>query len=684
MFRYAFVVAAFLSVPGLLHAQEEAVSGGSLEFGGATGEPGELVAVPVHATFEHPMTNLFVTFRYDTTRLEFLRYDVQGSAVSGANPATLNYRIFEGGYAAFGFHDTVSADEAKDVFAVPPGERRFMGRLQFRIRATAESGPTPVAPASRIPHTAATTQYGCRINGEFVTVELEVLSGGSVTVLPPSGPRPVGALSCAQFLDRVELVFSLTETYESIEVSRDGSPIATLEGSETSFADPIPGLGAFTYSVIADRDGESSIAVSCHVLVVSPAAPAPEHFRCGDDGLTWDNPVGYEAIVVLRDGEQIAELSGDAERFQDQQRPAVPTVYTVVGELEGFRSPEVNCIDHGIWVMEVGDVQVPLDAEKVTVPILVTTARSVQGFDCYLRVDMDRFELVRSQRDALAGTVGEPKPEYFQLGISAAFPGAPAAGVLYDHHAPIEEEKDLPVGLRQRVFNFTFRALGPFADGETFDVSFFAGSFVLRGGISQRVDLFIPGEIRFGDGGIEAVRNLEAQVDPAGEGAGAGNDGRTDVALRWQNGSRYDVIRIQRNGTTIAEVPGQSTEHRDLAVPKGVFTYKVVGLARGQPSFPATTLLSTLSPPGAFLRGDANRDGDVNLSDAIAALNFLFGGGLAPPCEDAADADDDGRLTITDPIIILNHLFLGSAVIRAPGTVYPWFDPTPDGLTCLE
>jgi hypothetical protein len=62
-------------------------------------------------------------------------------------------------------------------------------------------------------------------------------------------------------------------------------------------------------------------------------------------------------------------------------------------------------------------------------------------------------------------------------------------------------------------------------------------------------------------------------------------------------------------------------------------------------------------------------------------LSYLFLGGVAPVCEDAADADDDGRLNITDGIVILGHLFLGSGPLREPfGT--PGTDPTPDALGC--
>ena len=43
-----------------------------------------------------------------------------------------------------------------------------------------------------------------------------------------------------------------------------------------------------------------------------------------------------------------------------------------------------------------------------------------------------------------------------------------------------------------------------------------------------------------------------------------------------------------------------------------------------------------------FYRGDADLNGDVDLSDAVYLFNYLFLGGSAPGCEDGADATDDG------------------------------------------
>ncbi len=85
-----------------------------------------------------------------------------------------------------------------------------------------------------------------------------------------------------------------------------------------------------------------------------------------------------------------------------------------------------------------------------------------------------------------------------------------------------------------------------------------------------------------------------------------------------------------------------------------------------------------------FLRGDANRDAAIDISDALGVLEYLFIGGARPYCLDAADANDDGSVNITDAIGLLDHLFLGGSRPTAPGTLISGSDPTPDALYCEE
>jgi len=87
-------------------------------------------------------------------------------------------------------------------------------------------------------------------------------------------------------------------------------------------------------------------------------------------------------------------------------------------------------------------------------------------------------------------------------------------------------------------------------------------------------------------------------------------------------------------------------------------------------------------PSREFIRGDANDDSAVDLSDAVSALGTLFLGNDEPACLAAADSNDDGGFDIGDPIYLLNFLFRGGGAPPAPFPT-PGEDPTPD-LPCRD
>ena len=93
-------------------------------------------------------------------------------------------------------------------------------------------------------------------------------------------------------------------------------------------------------------------------------------------------------------------------------------------------------------------------------------------------------------------------------------------------------------------------------------------------------------------------------------------------------------------------------------------------------------VLDETTAPVSFVRGDSNGDSMVDISDAVATLNYLFvGEGHTIPCEDAADVNDDGALNITDPVYVLSYLFQGGLPPREP---FPeeGVDETGDRLRC--
>lgn len=83
-----------------------------------------------------------------------------------------------------------------------------------------------------------------------------------------------------------------------------------------------------------------------------------------------------------------------------------------------------------------------------------------------------------------------------------------------------------------------------------------------------------------------------------------------------------------------------------------------------------------------FIRGDANKDDGVDISDPVYLLDYIFRGGRPPPCFDAADANNDTRIDISDPIWVLNYEFRGGP---QPSEPFPQagVDPSDDAKGSL-
>ena len=163
-------------------------------------------------------------------------------------------------------------------------------------------------------------------------------------------------------------------------------------------------------------------------------------------------------------------------------------------------------------------------------------------------------------------------------------------------------------------------------------------------------------------------------------------------------GERLDMLAV--NGSSLAGFGDDDYETLTVTLPASWNEATVVVRSRSDSSAGAEQLdLHSIAFYGAsldascgdeppaeprFQRGDANSDGNLDLSDGVRILNFLFLGGDAGGCLDAADADDSGGVELTDGIRVFNFLFLGGAPLPDPGSGACGVDPTADTLECLS
>ena len=60
-----------------------------------------------------------------------------------------------------------------------------------------------------------------------------------------------------------------------------------------------------------------------------------------------------------------------------------------------------------------------------------------------------------------------------------------------------------------------------------------------------------------------------------------------------------------------------------------------------------------------YLCGDASHDAEVNVSDAVFIINYVFVGGDPPDPLEAGDVNCDGNVNVSDAVWIINFVFTG-------------------------
>jgi outer membrane protein assembly factor BamB len=69
--------------------------------------------------------------------------------------------------------------------------------------------------------------------------------------------------------------------------------------------------------------------------------------------------------------------------------------------------------------------------------------------------------------------------------------------------------------------------------------------------------------------------------------------------------------------------------------------------------------LWTFTTIPAYTCGDCNDDGNINISDAVWIINYVFIGGDAPNPLCVGDANADGGVNVSDAVHIINYVFIG-------------------------
>jgi hypothetical protein len=196
-----------------------------------------------------------------------------------------------------------------------------------------------------------------------------------------------------------------------------------------------------------------------------------------------------------------------------------------------------------------------------------------------------------------------------------------------------------------------------------------------------------------GGTGCATFRDFEAEGQdprPEAEIAASPSSGGAplDVALEARNTCAARGCELVRCSWDLGDGTVEDGDVVEGQVPSVTHTYSAPGMYvvrltleddRGMRGETTTTV--EVRP--TFRRGEVTGDEELDTSDAVALLDYVFLGGSEPPCFDAADSNDDGEADISDAIYLLGYLYLGRT---APPPPFPecGVDPTGDELDCAS
>lgn len=217
-----------------------------------------------------------------------------------------------------------------------------IAQLEFRVVGNAPNGliqlstPDPDLTCGWI-GSIVTDQNGVILPTLPGTLDLEISD-----VLRPTD------LVCGEVAETVFLTWQEPVDYSQIQIRRDGLLIAEISGGLGYFEDADALIGTErSYSLRGILAGVTSPDVSCEVSVDGDLE-TPSGLSCTQNAntvlLTWENPLPYEQMDVLRQGNLIATLTSLENSFVDSEPiPGITLDYILRCSLAGTTADSEPC-----------------------------------------------------------------------------------------------------------------------------------------------------------------------------------------------------------------------------------------------------------------------------------------------------------------------------------------------------
>ena len=475
---------------------------------------------------------------------------------------------------------------------------------------------------------------------------------GQPPATPPAlSPLPPTLLACAPNFANpgsVDLTWKVCGAYTQQRVLRDGSPIATLSGSQESYSDLSPLGGLHTYQIEATIGGAIDLSEECEADFFIPAGQGRILHLAADQGVTSD----VQGVLTWEDQ---SPVGGDNSAVHEPSfgsafaRHACDTLPNGLHNVIQFEDP-----------VGAGDLT-GAGMSFLNPEALEPETRSVS---LYAVVEIGEFRsgTIFSNYSQIAG---------FGSGFSLFFDddfnnnrvcfqtSAATAETWHDHCAPGDEALLDGWHLITATVDFFNGTKRVYVDGVLsafwdFDQSPDADE-CLDGDTAPNDLCYVGNSMSFAGDSIPAIGSYRELPDPQG-------------SHRYHNGGLAELILYD----------SVSEDQRLMVEAELRAKY-----------FEGVSMASCDLGGGAQLAGDCNQDGTIDLSDVICLLGHLFQGNPEQlPCGTAAanlafmDCNEDGGIDLSDAIYKLAFLFQGGpGPIQGPGCLT--IPDCPDNTGCL-
>jgi hypothetical protein len=175
------------------------------------------------------------------------------------------------------------------------------------------------------------------------------------------------------------------------------------------------------------------------------------------------------------------------------------------------------------------------------------------------------------------------------------------------------------------------------------------------------------------------------QEDENGDGVGDYCDGQLHI-MSYQIPDGHKGVSYNYQMQVVGGTPPYNWTYVSGDMPYGlIFTGGAQGTISGTPTWKATfyftfavsdnsapTMVDTIrssmtitDPMTTYICGDADVSGDVDISDAVYLINYIFSGGPAPDPIARGNVDCSGSVDISDVVYLINYIFSGGATLCA-------------------